>query len=56
MSARIAVYAGSFDPPTNGHLDLMERAARLFPRVIVAIHRANTHLTDAAPRDTSIVD
>ena len=33
----VAIYAGSFDPPTNGHLDLMERAARLFPRVIVAI-------------------
>jgi pantetheine-phosphate adenylyltransferase len=32
-----AVYAGSFDPPTTGHLDLVERAARLFPRVIVAI-------------------
>lgn len=33
----IAVYAGSFDPPTNGHLDLVERAARLFPEVIVAV-------------------
>jgi pantetheine-phosphate adenylyltransferase len=34
---RIAVYAGSFDPVTNGHLDLIERAAALFDRVIVAI-------------------
>jgi pantetheine-phosphate adenylyltransferase len=33
----IALYAGSFDPPTYGHLDLVERAARLFPRVIVAV-------------------
>jgi pantetheine-phosphate adenylyltransferase len=32
-----AIYAGSFDPPTYGHLDLVERAARLFPRVIVAL-------------------
>ncbi len=33
----VAIYAGSFDPPTNGHLDLVERASQLFPRVIVAI-------------------
>ena len=35
--SRLAVYAGSFDPVTNGHLDLIERAAALFDRVIVAI-------------------
>jgi pantetheine-phosphate adenylyltransferase len=33
----IAVYAGSFDPVTKGHLDLIERAAELFDEVIVAI-------------------
>ena len=33
----VAIYAGSFDPPTNGHLDLIERARELFPKVIVAI-------------------
>ncbi len=32
-----AVYAGSFDPVTNGHLDVMRRAAGLFDRVIVAV-------------------
>lgn len=37
MTVQVALYAGSFDPPTNGHLDLVERAAQLFPRVIVAI-------------------
>jgi pantetheine-phosphate adenylyltransferase len=37
--SRVALYAGSFDPPTNGHLDLVERAAELFPQVIVAIGR-----------------
>src|SRR5262245_17879494 len=37
MTSQVALYAGSFDPPTNGHLDLVERAAQLFPRVIVAI-------------------
>jgi pantetheine-phosphate adenylyltransferase len=36
-AGEVAVYAGSFDPPTYGHLDLVERAARLFPRVIVAV-------------------
>jgi pantetheine-phosphate adenylyltransferase len=35
--ADLAIYAGSFDPPTNGHLDLVERASQLFPRVIVAL-------------------
>lgn len=37
QSVQLAIYAGSFDPPTNGHLDLVERAARLFPRLIVAV-------------------
>jgi pantetheine-phosphate adenylyltransferase len=35
----IAIYAGSFDPPTYGHLDLVERASRLFPKVIVSLGR-----------------
>ncbi len=34
---RLAVYAGSFDPVTNGHRDLIERASALFDQVIVAI-------------------
>jgi len=34
---RIAVYPGTFDPITNGHLDIIERGSRLFDRVIVAI-------------------
>jgi pantetheine-phosphate adenylyltransferase len=32
-----ALYPGTFDPPTNGHLDLIERGARLFDHLIVAI-------------------
>ena len=36
---RTAIYPGSFDPLTNGHLDVLERAAKLFDRVIVAIAR-----------------
>ena len=35
--ARIAVYPGTFDPITNGHIDLAQRAAPLFDRLIVAI-------------------
>jgi pantetheine-phosphate adenylyltransferase len=34
---RVAVYPGSFDPLTNGHLDLIQRSARIFQRVIVAV-------------------
>ncbi|WP_027363580.1 pantetheine-phosphate adenylyltransferase [Desulfotruncus alcoholivorax] len=36
---RIAVYPGSFDPVTNGHLDIIERAALLFDKLIVAVSR-----------------
>lgn len=32
-----AIYAGSFDPPTNGHLDLVDRTSKLFPKVVVAL-------------------
>lgn len=31
------IYAGTFDPITNGHIDIIQRAARLFPHIIVAI-------------------
>ena len=34
---RIAIYPGSFDPVTNGHLDIVRRGLKLFDRVIVAI-------------------
>jgi pantetheine-phosphate adenylyltransferase len=34
---RIAVYPGSFDPLTNGHLDIIRRVSRLFDRVVVAV-------------------
>jgi pantetheine-phosphate adenylyltransferase len=33
----LAVYAGSFDPVTYGHLDLVDRVSRLFPQIIVAV-------------------
>src|SRR3954454_21798391 len=34
---RLAIYPGSFDPPTLGHLDVIERASKLFDEVIVAV-------------------
>lgn len=34
-----AIYPGSFDPPHNGHLDVIQRAAALFGRVVVAVAR-----------------
>ena len=34
---KIAVYPGSFDPITNGHIDIVKRAATIFDRIIVAV-------------------
>jgi len=39
MKSVVAIYPGSFDPVTNGHLDLIERGAKLFDRLIVAVLR-----------------
>jgi len=36
---KIVIYPGSFDPPTNGHLDLIERASKAFAHVVVATLR-----------------
>ena len=36
-TARLAVYPGSFDPLTNGHVDIIQRGAKLFDRIVVAI-------------------
>ncbi|MGB9762368.1 MAG: pantetheine-phosphate adenylyltransferase, partial [Caldimicrobium thiodismutans] len=37
MSPKIAIYPGTFDPITNGHLDLIKRALQFFDKIIVAI-------------------
>ena len=34
---KIAIYPGSFDPITNGHLDILERASKIFDKVIIAV-------------------
>ena len=47
MDERIAIYPGSFDPITIGHLDIIRRSAKLFDKIIVVVmsnHRkAGTH-------------
>jgi len=37
MKSILAIYPGSFDPVTNGHLDLIERGAKIFDRLLVAV-------------------
>jgi pantetheine-phosphate adenylyltransferase len=39
MKNILAIYPGSFDPVTNGHLDLIERGAKIFDRLIVGVLR-----------------
>ena len=39
---RTVIYPGSFDPLTNGHLDLIQRAARLFDQVVVAVAKSES--------------
>ena len=41
----VAIYPGTFDPVTNGHTDLVQRASRLFSKVVVAV----AHNADKAP-------
>jgi pantetheine-phosphate adenylyltransferase len=37
MSRNIAIYPGTFDPVTNGHLDIIKRAKKIFDKVIIAV-------------------
>ncbi|OLE10887.1 MAG: pantetheine-phosphate adenylyltransferase [Acidobacteria bacterium] len=39
MKKGFAIYPGSFDPPTNGHLDLIQRGSQIFDELVVAILR-----------------
>lgn len=50
---RTAIYAGSFDPPTNGHLDIVERASGMFDHLIVALG-TNTHKTRFLPPEATV--
>ena len=49
----IAIYPGSFDPITNGHIDLIHRACKLFDEVIIAIAQ-NANKTSLLPIDQRI--
>lgn len=42
MRSTVAIYPGSFDPITNGHLDILERALKIFDRVIIAVTRVES--------------
>ena len=56
MSARLAIYPGSFDPPTLGHLDVIERASKLFDKLIVAVgvNSSKHPLLSSAQRQDSL--
>ncbi|HAT73114.1 MAG TPA: pantetheine-phosphate adenylyltransferase [Elusimicrobia bacterium] len=52
MKKKIAVYPGSFDPVTFGHLDIIDRAAKIFDQVIVSVfvHSEKKHMFDIDER------
>ena len=52
----IAIYPGSFDPITNGHIDIVTRAAKLFEKVIIGVYkRPNKHLFFTAEERVDLV-
>ncbi len=52
----VAVYPGTFDPITNGHLDIVSRAARLFDRIIVGVYeKSNKHLVFSTEERVDLV-
>ena len=55
---RLAIFPGSFDPITNGHVDIIERGARLFDRIVVAVlvNEGKAPLFTAAERVQMIRD
>ena len=51
---KIAVYPGTFNPITNGHTDLVERAAGLFDKIIVAVVSQNQQKSNALPLEQRV--
>ena len=43
MSKKVIIYPGTFDPVTNGHLDVLERASKILDEVIVAVSADNSN-------------
>ena len=58
MSSRVAIYPGSFDPLTLGHLDIIERSLHVVDELIVAVSNNDkkTHMFDADIRVSLIKD
>ena len=42
MLKRIAIYPGTFDPITNGHIDVLKRASKLFDKVIISVGQSSS--------------
>ena len=42
MKNKIAIYPGTFDPLTNGHIDIIERSSKIFDHLIVAVVESNS--------------
>jgi pantetheine-phosphate adenylyltransferase len=52
----VAVYPGTFDPITNGHLDIVRRAAKLFDRIIIGVYeKSNKHLIFSTEEQVELV-
>ena len=51
---KTAVYPGTFNPITNGHTDLVERAAGLFDRIIVGVVSSNRQKSSAMPTEQRV--
>ena len=46
-----AIFPGSFDPITNGHLDVIERGMKLFDELIIAVGRSPIKISSSAPKN-----
>ena len=55
MPARIALFAGTFDPVTLGHLDIVRRAAKLFDRLVIAVAKAGKQTWFTAEERVALV-
>lgn len=52
----VGLYAGRFDPPTNGHLDITERAARIFDEVVIGVAVSRSAIFSLEERMTLFED